>query len=142
MNQPTAYQYDNLPHIPHEVDFGYSSQTPSDIPRAYEPDGIQFAFGSALQAQHPGSGYTGSSMPSPAVRNNAVHNVALSNSAQNSSAPSMGPPSRPRKRKAPTLRADDWEPYKARVVELYVNQGLALKKVKEKIEEEFGFTAE
>ncbi|KAF2271084.1 TPR-like protein, partial [Lojkania enalia] len=54
----------------------------------------------------------------------------------------MGPPTRPRKRKAPTLCADAWEPYKARIVELHVTLGLSLPEVKKKIEDEFGFTAE
>lgn len=55
--------------------------------------------------------------------------------------PSMGPPSRPRKRKAATIRADAWEPYKARILELHVEQDIPLKKVIEVIKDEFGFTA-
>ena len=47
-----------------------------------------------------------------------------------------------RKKKAPTLKADAWEPYKARVIELHINQGKPLQKVKEIIENEFNFTAE
>ena len=47
-----------------------------------------------------------------------------------------------RKRKAPTLRVDAWEPYKARIIELHIEQGLPLGKVKDTIEKEFGFTAE
>lgn len=47
-----------------------------------------------------------------------------------------------RKRKAPTLRADDWEPYKSRIVQLHITQGLSLNKVKGMITEEFGFAAE
>jgi hypothetical protein len=35
--------------------------------------------------------------------------------------PFMGPPTGIRKRKAPTLRAHEWEPYKARIIELHVN---------------------
>ena len=52
------------------------------------------------------------------------------------------PPPKYRKKKAPTLRAKDWEPYKARVLELHDSQKLPLVKVKEMIEKEFGFTAE
>ena len=51
-------------------------------------------------------------------------------------------PTKPRKRKAPTLRADAWESYKARIVELHIRQGLPLREVKEHIKKEFGFTAE
>ncbi|GKU02778.1 kinesin light chain 2 [Fusarium langsethiae] len=54
----------------------------------------------------------------------------------------MGPPPKRRKRKAPTLRAKDWEPYKTRILELHDEQKLPLPKVKTMIEEEFGFTAE
>ena len=55
---------------------------------------------------------------------------------------SMRPPSKPRKPKAPTLRTYDWEPYKARILELYDDQKLSLREVKETIEREFEFTAE
>ena len=61
---------------------------------------------------------------------------------QNIPASPLGPPSRPRKRKAPTLRASDWEPYKDQIIELHTNQGLPLKEVREKMEKEFGFSAE
>ena len=57
-------------------------------------------------------------------------------------ATAMSPPPKRRKKKAPTLRAKDWEPYKARILELHDVQKLPLVKVKEMIEEEFGFTAE
>ena len=55
---------------------------------------------------------------------------------------SMGSSIKSRKRKAPTLKADAWEPYKARVIELHINQGMPIQKVKEIIENEFNFTAE
>lgn len=54
----------------------------------------------------------------------------------------MGPPARPRKRKAPTLRANVWEPYKDRILDLHITQGLALPKVRQMMKEEYGFTAE
>jgi hypothetical protein len=56
----------------------------------------------------------------------------------------MGPPPKSRKRKAPTLREDDWEPVKARVIELHVTQNLPLPEVKKIVEDELksrGFTA-
>lgn len=56
----------------------------------------------------------------------------------------MAPPPNPRKRKAPTLRLDEWEPVKARVIELHITQNLPLPEVKKMVEEEFkssGFTA-
>lgn len=56
----------------------------------------------------------------------------------------MGPPPKRRKRKAPTLRAVDWEPHKARIIELHITQKppLSLKEVKDTMEREFGFVAE
>ncbi|KAF1967391.1 hypothetical protein BU23DRAFT_437468, partial [Bimuria novae-zelandiae CBS 107.79] len=54
----------------------------------------------------------------------------------------MGPPARPRKRKAPTLRADDWKPYEERILDLHIVQKLPLPKVRQMIEEEYGFKAE
>jgi hypothetical protein len=54
----------------------------------------------------------------------------------------MGPPARPRKRKAPTLRADDWEPYKKRILDLHIVQKLSLPKVRQMVEVEYGFKAE
>ena len=47
-----------------------------------------------------------------------------------------------RKRKATTLRAQDWEPYKQRIIELYKNESKTLPEVKTMIREEFGFDAE
>jgi hypothetical protein len=54
----------------------------------------------------------------------------------------MNPPPRPRKRKAATLREDDWEPFKNRILELHIEEGMPLPKVKRKIEEQYGFIAE
>ncbi|KAF2248169.1 hypothetical protein BU26DRAFT_519899 [Trematosphaeria pertusa] len=53
----------------------------------------------------------------------------------------MGPPTQQRKRKAPTLRAEAWEPYKARIIELHITRSLPLKDVKTMMED-FGFIAE
>ncbi|KAH8731102.1 hypothetical protein GQ44DRAFT_604903 [Phaeosphaeriaceae sp. PMI808] len=54
----------------------------------------------------------------------------------------MGPPARPRKPKAPTLRAEVWEPYKERILELYVTKEVPLPKIIHIIENEYGFKAE
>lgn len=138
MNPSTIY----LPSLP-QVDFPYSIQGQHVAQQAYEPDGIHPAFGSTLQTQPQGGhSTTGSIHPSTAAYINEFHNAELPSNTQAASAPSMGPPGRPRKKKAPTLRANAWEPYKARIVELHITQGLPLKEVKKKIEEEFEFTAE
>jgi hypothetical protein len=54
----------------------------------------------------------------------------------------MAPPTKPRKKKAPTLHAEDWEPYKKRILELYIDKATPLPEVKVIIESEFGFKAE
>jgi hypothetical protein len=54
----------------------------------------------------------------------------------------MGPPTKTRKRKAPTLRAEAWEPYKSRILDLHITQKLPLPEVKKRLESEFQFTAE
>jgi len=57
------------------------------------------------------------------------------------------PPSplpRSRKRKAPTLREEDWAPVKRRVIQLHIDENIPLPEVKKQIENEFkssGFTA-
>ncbi|KLO88867.1 uncharacterized protein LW93_12282 [Fusarium fujikuroi] len=62
--------------------------------------------------------------------------------AQITPTPTTGPPRKSRKKKAPTLRDEDFEPFKDRILELYETQKLSLEKVKSMIEEEFGFTAQ
>lgn len=46
-----------------------------------------------------------------------------------------------RKRKAPTLRAIDWEPVKCRIIELHITRNISLPDVQEQIKKEFGFEA-
>jgi hypothetical protein len=53
----------------------------------------------------------------------------------------MRPPDRPRKRKAATLRADDWEPYKKRILDLHIEQKRPLPEVRQTIKKEYGFEA-
>ncbi|EWY90059.1 hypothetical protein FOYG_07685 [Fusarium oxysporum NRRL 32931] len=62
--------------------------------------------------------------------------------AQITPTPITGPPRKSRKKKAPTLRDEDWEPFKDRILELYETHKLPLEKVKTMIEDEFGFTAQ
>ena len=68
----------------------------------------------------------------------------LSDSTSDTNVQLVAPPTNPRKRKAPTLRPDNWEPVKARLIELHINQKRPLPEVKQIVEEEFkpiGFTA-
>jgi len=55
-----------------------------------------------------------------------------------------GPLRMSRKRKAPTLRDEDWEPVKRRVIQLHIDKNIPLPEVKKQVEKEFkstGFTA-
>ena len=80
--------------------------------------------------------------PSSAPYSNQPHNAQSLSDPQRVSETTMRPPAKPRKRKAPTLRAEDWKPYKVRTIELHVDQDLPLREVKDTIKREFGFEAE
>jgi len=145
MNPSTAN-----PPVFGELDLLYSMQNPYGSQQAYGLyDNHLTLNGSALQMQPLDGQLTAgqthiphSFHPSPALHIHAPYIVESFGDAQTMPAIPMGPPTNPRKRKAPTLRADAWEPYKARIVELHIRQGLPLRKVKEYITKEFGFTAE
>ena len=127
-----------------ELDFSYPIQSPYVSQQTYGLYDSHLALnGSALQMQPldgqltPGQTHIPHSFhPSPAPQI-----IEYFGDAQTIPAIPMGPPAKPRKRKAPTLRADAWEPYKARIIELHIQQGLPLREVKENIMKEFGFTA-
>jgi hypothetical protein len=68
--------------------------------------------------------------------------LPISSRASDAAAQLMAPPPNPRKKKAPTLRVDDWKPVKARVIELHITQKLPLPEVKKIVERDLpGFTA-
>ncbi|KAF5666739.1 kinesin light chain 2 [Fusarium circinatum] len=71
----------------------------------------------------------------------SVDNLEVLGAAQITPTATIGPPRKTRKKKAPTLRDEDFEPFKDRILELYETHKLPLEKVKTMIEEEFGFTA-
>lgn len=48
----------------------------------------------------------------------------------------------PRKRKAATLRVDDWEPYRKRILDLHIKQNKPLPEVRQVMEKEYCFKAE
>jgi hypothetical protein len=51
------------------------------------------------------------------------------------------PSARPRKSKAPTIREADWEPHKARIIELHISENQPLDEVRRIMEAESGFCA-
>lgn len=111
----------------HEFGLGHES-APQDFTPAQQTTGL-------LQSLHPLN-----TSQEPVLPRTQDIWVVSANDAKLTAA--MGPPSKRRKKKAPTLRAKDWEPYKARILELHDARKLPLAKVKEMIEKEFGFTAE
>lgn len=145
MDSPSA----NLP-VWVQADLSHPIQSHYVAHQAHEPYGIQMPLNLVSQTQPQGSHLTASQSyvphsfdPSPSLRVHPLHNAGqFDDAAQTIPSIPMGPPTRPRKRKAPTLRADAWEPYKARIIELHITQKLPLRKVKEMVKEEFGFTAE
>ena len=83
------------------------------------------------------------SNPPPLLNHpNQAQSFQLPSDVQDIAALPIPPPTKTRKRKAPTLTAEAWNPYKDRIVELHIGRDLPLSKVKETMEKEFGFTAE
>jgi len=73
-----------------------------------------------------------------------LQELAADNGTHDNDVQTMAPPPNPRKRKAPTLRDDDWKPIKARIIELHITQKRPLPEAKKIVEEEFkviGFSA-
>lgn len=74
------------------------------------------------------------------------HQNTLVGSSQNDRAPPFGQPplvtaAPSRKRKAPTLRDADWEPKKARITQLYIDEQLTIPRLRDSLVGEFGFQA-
>jgi hypothetical protein len=96
---------------------------------------------------HSGNGLLASSTALSLNANDLViqsHQLQISDGTDALDLQSRAPPPHPRKRKAPTLREDDWNPVKARILELHITQNLPLPEVKELVEREFesiGFSA-
>jgi hypothetical protein len=133
-----------------EVDLSYSIQSPYGAQQAYQLYGSHLALDNLSSQTLPTDGQviTGhnnvlhSLQPSLAHHIHTPYNTESFGGTETIPVIHMGPPTKlPRKKKAPTLRAGDWEPYKARIIELHITQKLPLPEVQKKIEEEFGFTA-
>jgi hypothetical protein len=123
----------------------------------YRPYGADQTFAFAVQAQHSGGSVTTTpnhnQRPStlPAWQPDVAHSGAVltstsrpasTSAASTGPASSMRPPDRPRKRKAATLREEDWKPYKKPILDLHIEQKVPLQKVRELIVEKYGFKAE
>jgi hypothetical protein len=101
--------------------------------------------GPAASTQHHVQQPFGSRVPCSGdepVATGFLGNSQLTSTISTALAPPIHPQERTRKRKAATLRAADWEPYKKRILDLHNVQNLPLSKVKQVMEEEYGFHAE
>ncbi|KAL6922334.1 hypothetical protein FSHL1_006297 [Fusarium sambucinum] len=122
--QPQAYTYGNTPTLDtHVINESALQGVPPVQPTAGQP----------------GAFYLPNPPQEPLV---TMHQNTVPLSDAELTETPMGPPPKRRKRKAPTIRAKEWEPYKARILDLHDEQKFSLPKVKTMIEEEFGFTAE
>ncbi|CAG1965214.1 unnamed protein product [Fusarium graminearum] len=119
--------------FPHDqqLQFAYGASYPNNGP------GLHNAAPNRVASDQPGAPYLPNLTQEPLV---PVSQDLVSLSDVELTATLMGP-SPKRRKKAPTLRANDWEPYRTRILELHDEQKVPLPKVKTMIEEEFGFTA-
>lgn len=139
----------DLPFDSYESDLSYHMQGQGIPDQAFEPYDNVSALGypalnttpipEELASAH---GNTLHSFDSSLPDYSQPRDFQSSSDARDITTSSMGPPTRIRKRKAQTLRAEDWEPYKARIIELHIERNSPLPKVKDIMENEFGFIAE
>jgi hypothetical protein len=155
MDYPLRSLPDLAPADLPQLETSHTGQHHYLIPQAYGLDGVDGASVFTLQAQYPG-GRVATTQDHAARPFNlstvlpgyTQHDAEFATNGQLWSAVSAGPaspmglPTQPRKRKARTLRADDWEPYKKRILDLHIAQRLPLSKVRQMIEEEYGFKAQ
>jgi hypothetical protein len=114
--------------------FAYLDHLPNDGLMSLDESQPQFAY---LET-HPAP----SNSPTQTMQMDMHTTVEQSFGAESTPNTSMGPLTKMRKRKAPTLRAEAWEPLKSRILDLHITQKLPLPTVKKRIEGEFQFTAE
>lgn len=128
-------------------DYTQPLQLPSYDEGWYRPGQAVQPYGNTAMFHQGGFTQGQTSLSADPTSNTTVvqsHQLPVSDGANDVHVQPMAPPPKPRKRKAPTLRRDEWEPVKARVIELHITQSLPLPKVKKIVEEEFkssGFTA-
>jgi len=133
------------PNDNYNLDLLFSNSEPSDpiIPQSIELQHSFFAsaFPSSLIGQSLKSQDISSLIP---YHDALLQSQSVSQDLNARIAPlaDLGRPANTRKRKAPTLRAEDWEPHKARIIELHIHNAKPLPEVKDIMEKETGFKAE
>ncbi|KAH8732423.1 hypothetical protein GQ44DRAFT_766561 [Phaeosphaeriaceae sp. PMI808] len=123
-NQNVGYQAFE-PYMPMDLDSDMLMQSQAG-PSTHNPSHTPQSYGNAPSNTHHPYQSTGHTTNGPIITP-----VQL-----------MGPPSQPQKRKkAPILRPDVWEPHKTQIIELHITQGLSLEKVKAIMEGQHKFKA-
>ncbi|ETS84387.1 hypothetical protein PFICI_02412 [Pestalotiopsis fici W106-1] len=146
----------NLPSSPHTVSWSpplHSNPIQPSIDN-FTPwtEGSTTSDGATLSGPAAYSGYSAAYVPIlpvhvsipnyTAMESQELPTYSVPSNANSDPRQSMPPPAlNPRKRKAPTLRAGDWTPVKARIIELHIDDNMPLPEVKIAIEEEFPFEA-
>lgn len=140
-----AFLPSNGPDFPRNI---HAQSLPNPVHEAYSMYSMpgRPVSGAASPSQHRDSSHNSlSGSYGPASTPHLAHlcpSDQLSSDNRDNGISDMGPPKKPRKRKVPTLRADAWEPYKARILELHKARKKPLREVKEILERECGFSAE
>jgi hypothetical protein len=101
-------------------------------------------YGNAGVSQHGHQANSRTTSSQDIYSSNSFAQLPLLHITVDNNAQPMAPPANSRKRKAQALRDEDWEPVKARVIELHITQDRPLHEVKGIIESEFanlGFSA-
>ncbi|KAI1327737.1 Tetratricopeptide repeat-domain-containing protein [Xylariaceae sp. FL0255] len=113
----------------------------------FATDGRELPPSFAVQADHKiatssGMSQIAAQVPSyPPLQMKDHQTIAGTNDGSAILQQSMPPPTKSRKRKALTLRDHDWEPMKARIIELHINESLPLSEVQKSIKQEYAFEA-
>lgn len=132
-----------------QLNLSSPAQDSSIVQQFHEPYSLDVALEPTMHWHNPGWDFPMSMNHIPpsidrtsTIRDNEHGSLDPENRSLTRDTISMGPPVQKRKKKAPTLRAKDWEPHKAQIIQLHVKQGLPLPEVKKRMEGEFGFVAE
>ena len=114
--------------------FAYLDYFPNDALMSLDESQPHFAY----LENHPAPSYS----PSQTMQMDIHTTMGKDHGAESTPNTTMGPPTKTRKRKAPTLHVEEWEPLKSQILDLHITQKLPLHEVKKRIEAKFQFTAE
>ncbi|KAK0623770.1 hypothetical protein B0T14DRAFT_602277 [Immersiella caudata] len=102
--------------------------------RPWQPDVASAGFWPQMSGQLPALAPL-----APSRQSTAIPGWPQNHAAAASAQPPPATASSSRKRKAPTLRDTDWEPKRARVTQLYIEENVTIARLREALSEEFHF---